>query len=284
MIENRAQPARPDGGRNIALLLEYDGLPFHGWQVQPGVPTVQEELQRALREVTGEEIAVKGSGRTDAGVHACGQVANFRTRSRLRTRDFSGALNALTPAAVAVLDAVEVDSSFDAQYSANRKTYRYLLLARSAPSPLAAGRCWQVPFPLDLDAMRKAGGEFVGKHDFSAFRSAGCASRDPQRTLSALNVSRRGDWIAVQLSADGFLRQMVRNIVGTLVDIGRGRFAAAAAGRILRSRDRSNAGVAAPPEGLYLHSVAYFPPLPWARPRGGFPGPFAGVFSLDNQP
>lgn len=287
MKEERKIPGRNrDGGegRNIALLLEYDGSPFHGWQVQPGVATIQGILREALRRVTGEDLSLKGSGRTDAGVHACGQVANFRTRSRLSPGNFVRAVNSLTPPAVSALDAVEVPYDFDAQYSATGKTYRYHLLRRTPPSPLAHRRCWHLPCPLDLDKVESAGATLGGRHDFSAFRSSGCASRDPVRTISRLEVVRRGDWVAIDITADGFLRQMVRNIVGTLVDVGRGRFPPSEIESILDSGDRTRAGVAAPPDGLYLLSVDYRPPLPWSPTLTGDPVTPPGFFSLDNQP
>lgn len=270
--------------RNIALLLEYDGFPFHGWQMQPGVATVQEILRTALRRVTGENLALKGSGRTDAGVHACGQVANFRTGSRLSPEAFVRAVNSLTPSSIAALDAVEVPSAFDAQYSAVGKTYRYILLRRSPPSPLADHRCWHLPGPLDLGRVESAGAVIRGKHDFSAFRSSGCASRNPVRTISRLEMVRRGDWISIDITADGFLRQMVRNIVGTLADAGRGRFTPSEIKAVLQSGDRTRAGVAAPPGGLYLLSVDYHPPLRWALSGSGGPVFAPGFFSLDNQP
>lgn len=250
-------------GRNICLLLEYDGRPFHGWQVQPLGPTVQKVLGDAIGRICGEPSVLKGSGRTDAGVHALGQVANFFTGSSLSAGTFLRAINSLVKPSIAVLSALEVPGTFDAQYSAVSKTYRYRLLLRRSPSPMEYGRSWHLPCRLNLHRLRKAAEHFVGKKDFAAFRSAGCASRNSVRTISALTIRRSGERVEVDITADGFLRQMVRNIVGTLVEAGRGRIPPQSVPAILSSGERSRAGVAAPPQGLYLLSVAYSPPLRW---------------------
>lgn len=262
--------------RNICLLLEYDGLPFHGWQVQPQRPTVQATLQEVISRITGERVTVKGSGRTDAGVHALGQVANFFTGSRLKAEEILRAVNSLSPPALSVLAAREVPAEFDAQYSALGKTYRYLLLLRPTRSPLDRDRSWHPPFHINLHRMRKAGRILLGKHDFSAFRSSGCAARDPVRTISRLAVRRQGSRAVIDVAADGFLRHMVRNIVGTLVDIGRGRIAPDSIPAILASADRSLAGAAAPPHGLYLLFVDYPPPFTWTETMSGRPIPGRG--------
>jgi tRNA pseudouridine38-40 synthase len=260
--------AREDSGsagrkwRNIRLLLEYDGLPFHGWQIQPHSPTVQEVLQQALDRITGEKTVLKASGRTDAGVHALGQVANFHTRSGLGADTFPRALNSLTPPSITTLEAREVALSFDSRFSALSKTYRYCLLLRRHASALDHTRHWHIPYPLNLPRMRRATSLFTGTRDFSSFRSAGCSARNPVRRLSRLEMTRHGDRLSIELEANGFLRHMVRNIVGTLVEIGRGRLRPEAIPRILEAKDRSCAGVTAPPYGLYLISVEYTAPLP----------------------
>lgn len=248
--------------RNIRLLLEYDGLPFHGWQIQPHSPTIQEVLQRALDRITGEKTALKASGRTDAGVHAVGQVANFHTLSRLETSAFPRALNSLTPPSISTLEAREVDPSFDSQFSALSKTYRYNLLLRRHASALDHTRHWHIPCHLNLPRMRRAASLLTGTRDFSSFRAAGCGARDPVRRLSRLEITRRGDRLSIELEANGFLRHMVRNIVGTLVEIGRGRFHPDDVPRILEAKNRSRAGVTAPPYGLCLLSVEYPAPSP----------------------
>jgi tRNA pseudouridine38-40 synthase len=248
--------------RNIRLLLEYDGLPFHGWQIQPHHPTVQELLQQALDRITGEKTVLKASGRTDAGVHALGQVANFHTRSGLEADIFPRALNSLTPPGITTLEAREVDLSFDSRFSALSKTYRYCLLLRRHASALDHTRHWHIPYRLNLSRMRRAASLLTGTRDFSSFRSAGCSARDPVRRLSRLEITRRGDRLSIELEANGFLRHMVRNIVGTLVEIGRGRLHPDDVPRILEAKDRSCAGVMAPPYGLFLHSVEYPAPSP----------------------
>jgi tRNA pseudouridine38-40 synthase len=248
--------------RNIALLLEYEGSTFHGWQVQPVSPTIQEVLQLALRKMTGDpSLTVKGSGRTDAGVHALGQVANFRTACTLSTDIFQRGLNSLLPASIAVLSAQEVPAAFDAQYNARNKVYRYRLLLRRPRSPLLAGQAWHIPYPLRRNRMQRAARDLTGEKDFSSFRSSGCAARSPVRILSRLELRRRGNTLDFELEANGFLRHMVRNIVGTLVDVGRGNIPPDSMPELLASRDRARAGRKAPPQGLFLVSVRY-PEIP----------------------
>jgi tRNA pseudouridine38-40 synthase len=243
--------------RNIRLLLEYDGLPFHGWQVQPHSPTIQEVLQGALDRITGEKTVLKASGRTDAGVHALGQVANFHTRSGIETDAFPRALNSLTPASITALEAREVDLSFDSQFSALSKIYRYSLLLRRHASALDHTRHWHIPYHLNLTRMRRAASLLTGTRDFSSFRAAGCGAHDPVRRLARLEIARHGDLLSIELEANGFLRHMVRNIVGTLVEIGRGHRHPDDVPPILEAKDRSCAGVTAPPYGLFLLSVQY---------------------------
>jgi tRNA pseudouridine38-40 synthase len=243
--------------RNIRLVLAYDGAPYLGWQVQPQGPTVQSVLQEALRLVTGAETTVKGSGRTDAGVHALGQVANFRTASPMSPAAFVRALNGVLPAAVAVLAADEVDPSFDSQFSAVEKTYRYRVLTRAERSPFEEGRAWHVHRQLDRESISSAASMLLGTHDFSSFRASGCAAGSPVRTLLRCDLIDEGDLLLFELAANGFLRHMVRNIVGTLVDVGRGRIPPARVAGILGARDRTRAGRAAPAHGLYLVRVVY---------------------------
>jgi tRNA pseudouridine38-40 synthase len=247
-----------EGRRNIALLLEYDGSHFHGWQVQPVSPTIQEVIQSALATMTGEaSVTLKGSGRTDAGVHALGQVANFRTSSPHPPDTFRKGLNSLLPGGIAVLAAREVPSSFDAQYAALGKVYRYRLLLRPSRSPLLSSQSWHIPHPLLRNRMSRAARDLTGERDFSSLRSSGCTARSPVRLLSRLELRRRGDIMDFELEANGFLRHMVRNIVGTLVDVGRGRIPADSMTDLLASGDRSRAGRKAPPQGLFLLSVRY---------------------------
>ena len=245
--------------RNIKLILEYDGTNYHGWQSQKGsgTATVQDVLEGALRRLTKEAIRTASSGRTDAGVHALGHVANFLTESRIPAEAWAPALNSLLPEDIRVLASEEVDPAFHARFSAKGKQYRYLILARRMPSALERSRAWHVGRRLNVANMRRAAEHLTGKHDFSAFRSAGCGAKSPVRRLKALAIRKKGDLIECTLEADAFLMHMARNIVGTLVEAGLGRFSPADVRQILRSRDRSRAGKTAPAHGLYLVAVSY---------------------------
>jgi tRNA pseudouridine38-40 synthase len=243
--------------RNIRIVLAYDGTPYLGWQLQPQGPTLQSVLQDSLRLITGEQVTVKGSGRTDAGVHALGQVANFHTLSTMTPQAFLRALNSVLPPTIAVTGADEVDAAFDAQFSAVSKLYRYRVFNSCARSPFELLRAWHVNTRLDIDLISYCASIILGTHDFSSFRAAGCVARLPVRTVSRCEVTRDGDIIGFELEANGFLRHMVRNIVGTLVDVGRHRFSTDDFAAILAARDRTRAGIAAPPHGLYLVRVDY---------------------------
>ena len=245
--------------RNIKLILEYDGTNYHGWQSQQGsgMPTIQDALEEALRKLTKEDIRTVSCGRTDAGVHALGHVANFPTESRIPAEAWAPALNSLLPADIRVLASEEAAPDFHARFSAKGKQYRYHVLARRAPSALGRNHAWHVDRKLNLAVMRRAAGVLVGKHDFSSFRSAGCSAKTPVRKLKALTIKRKGDLVEVTLEADAFLMHMARNIVGTLVEAGLGRFTPDDVKRILKSRDRSTAGRTAPAHGLYLVTVFY---------------------------
>jgi len=243
--------------RNIRIVLAYDGTPYLGWQIQPQGPTIQSVLQDCLRIITGEQIMVKGSGRTDAGVHALGQVANFHTSSTIDPHVYIRALNSVLPPTVTVIGADEVDATFDAQFSAIRKLYRYRVFNSSTRSPFELKKAWHINTVLDLEAMSSAAQMLLGNKDFSSFRASGCVARFPVRTMSRCDIVCDGDIISFELEADGFLRHMVRNIVGTLVDVGRHRFSTDDFAAILEARDRTRAGRAAPPHGLYLIRVDY---------------------------
>jgi tRNA pseudouridine38-40 synthase len=253
MTQDRAAPE----GRNIRLVLAYDGTPYLGWQVQPLGPTVQSVIQEALERITGDRVAVKGSGRTDAGVHALGQVANFHTRSSMSPETFVRALNSVLPPTIVVLHADVVNDEFDAQFSAVGKFYRYRVFNSRIGSPFEIHRSWWIPASLDMESMITVSSLLLGKVDFSSFRAQGCAAASPVRNLTRYDIVSKGAIVSFELEADGFLRHMVRNIVGTLVDVGRGRFSTANFSAILASRNRTLAGVAAPPHGLYLVWVDY---------------------------
>jgi len=245
--------------RNIKIILEYDGTNYFGWQSQSGSgrATIQETLEQALKELTGEDVKTYSSGRTDAGVHALGHVAHFRTESRIPSEAWAPALNHLLPDDIRVLSSEDVPDDFHARYSATGKIYRYVILNRRAPSALYRSRVWLIDRKLNLNAMRRAAGVLIGTHNFSAFRSSACSAKTPVRKLSELTVIKRGDFVEILLEADAFLMHMARNIVGTLVDVGLGRYNEEEVKQMILSRDRSKAGRTAPACGLYLVKVLY---------------------------
>ncbi|MFQ5912750.1 MAG: tRNA pseudouridine(38-40) synthase TruA [Nitrospinota bacterium] len=243
---------------NIALTLEYDGSNYHGWQLQSNAPTVQGALLKAMEKVLGERPQVCVSGRTDAGVHALGQVVNFKVNTRLRPDELQRALNTNLPRDIAIKRAENVPCDFHAQYSAAAKAYKYVILNRASPSPLLARYSWHVRHPLDVSAMREGARHLMGTHDFRAFWGRVSSSpRTPVRTIEELTVSQWGDTIEIRVQADGFLRYMVRNITGTLVEGGKGKIPPSRVKGILDSKDRTQAGPTAPPQGLFLVEVLY---------------------------
>ncbi len=244
--------------RNIKLTIEYDGTGYHGWQVQPNLYTIQGILQERIGVITGERISLIASGRTDAGVHAFGQVANFRTESRISPDAIRQGLNSLIPDDIAIREVEEVGDDFHARFSAKSKLYEYHILNSPVPSPMERNFSWYVSRRLGLGKMRKAAQMLLGTHDFSSFRSAQSDNLNPVRTLMNLEIrSRRNHMITIRMRANAFLKQMARNIVGTLVDVGRGRIDPEDLGEILEARDRARAGMAAPPHGLFLVEVEY---------------------------
>jgi tRNA pseudouridine38-40 synthase len=245
--------------RNIKLVIEYDGTNYHGWQSQAGSGsiTIQETLEQTIERVAGEATPTFSSGRTDAGVHALGHVANFRTSSRLPPAAWAPALNRLLPPDIRILDSCEVPEEFHARYSALSKIYRYRILCRRPPTALYRNYIWHVNVDLNLQTMRQAARCLYGTHDFSAFRSSSCAAKHPVRTLRQLEITKNDDVVDILLEADSFLQYMARNIVGTLVEAGLGRFGPEDVKRMLLSCDRKLAGRTAPARGLYLEKVIY---------------------------
>ncbi len=244
----------------VRLTIEYDGTDYHGWQRQSAVATVQGAIESAIHRIGGEHASVVGAGRTDAGVHAEGQVAHFQTRSPLEPHAWCRALNAVLPADIKVIAADTAPEAFHARFSAVSKRYRYRILNRSAPSPLERRTTWHVPRRLNLSTMRRAVASLIGTHDFRAFEAADPshdAARDTRCRLTRCSICRYGDVVVVEIESNRFLKYMVRNIVGTLVEIGLARRPAADVARILRSRDRRRAGVTAPAHGLTLIQVQY---------------------------
>ena len=247
-----------DPRRNIRLLLEYDGTRYHGWQRQAHALTVQEVLEGAVARLTGAGTALIGSGRTDAGVHALGQVANFRTKSAIPLKAFHQGLNSLLPKDIAVLEASEAAPEFHARKSARAKTYEYRILNRPSRSPLHHYYAWWIAPPLDLAAMAGAAATLTGEHDFTAFRASGSDNINPvRRVLAADWRDFPGGWLRFTITGTGFLRGMVRSLVGTMVEAGRGKAPPARLGELLASGARHLAGPTAPPQGLYLAEVRY---------------------------
>lgn len=245
--------------RRVKLVLEYDGTRFHGWQVQPGLVTVQGTVEACLGTMTNRAVRLHAAGRTDAGVHALGQVAHFDTASTLPAAALLRGLNSLLPAAIVVCQVEEAPQEFHARYSAAEKTYSYVVRNHPLRSAFRAPFSWHIARALDLQAMRAAARVLVGQHDFSAFRAATCSARSPVRRLTQVAIKRRQAQVFFVLRADGFLQHMARTIVGTLVEVGRGKLPPAAVADILRSRQRQQAGPTAPAHGLFLVRVSYHP-------------------------
>jgi tRNA pseudouridine38-40 synthase len=254
---------RPIFMRNLKLILSYDGAEFSGWQVQPDVVTVQGALSSAIGRITGEKVLPQGSGRTDAGVHALGQVVTFVIESSVPTENLQKALNDILPASIRVLEVSEVPADFHARHSARAKTYRYRIYRASICPPFLARYVWHYPYPLNEDAMARAAALVVGEHDFTSF-----AAVDPERgrdDAAASNVreifssgcQRSGEEFVYMVRGSGFLHQMVRNLVGTFILVGKGTLKVEDVTRILEARNRSAAGATAPASGLYLVNVEY---------------------------
>jgi tRNA pseudouridine38-40 synthase len=241
----------------VALGLEYDGTDFVGWQEQRNGRSVQASLAAAVTGVANEPVTVHGAGRTDAGVHAAGQVVHFDSCARRTARQWLLGINSNLPEDISVSWVREVDVDFDARRSAVWRLYRYCVLQQAARSALARRRSWWIRETLDPAAMTAAAVAWLGEKDFSAFRAAGCQSRSPMRRLLAVGVRAEGRFLALDFRANAFLHHMVRNLVGVLVEIGRGSAPVDWAGELMRSRDRTLGGVTAPPQGLTLVQVRY---------------------------
>ncbi|HXH28997.1 MAG TPA: tRNA pseudouridine(38-40) synthase TruA [Candidatus Polarisedimenticolia bacterium] len=245
--------------RNLRMTIAYVGTRFAGWQVQPGRETIQGILQDRIGAILEEPIRIEGAGRTDAGVHARGQVANFMTASRIPTEGLRRALNARLPEEIRVTAVAEAEAGFHARSDARGKEYRYTLFRGQVLSPFEAPFAVQVRGGFEVEPMRAAAGRLLGRHDFTSFASSHCRVIGRERTivLSELRVDASGDFVEYRVRADGFLQHMVRTIAGTLVDVGRGRREAGDMTAILRARDRRAAGPCAPARGLVLERVFY---------------------------
>jgi tRNA pseudouridine38-40 synthase len=244
--------------RTIKLTMEYDGCAYLGWQVQAKGTTIQGILEEKLSLLTGEEIHVVASGRTDAGVHALEQVAHFKTGSKLAVRSIQKALNSLLPNDILIKKAVEAEEDFHARKRAKSKIYEYRILNRDLRSVFHRGYAWHIRQPLDLEAMRNAAETLIGEHDFSAFRSVGTLTRTAVRRVIRAELNKGlGGMIRFEIEANGFLKQMVRAIVGTLVEVGKGKMSPEGFRRVLLSHERKEAGPTAPACGLFLKKVKY---------------------------
>ena len=244
--------------RNIKLLIEYDGTNYLGWQVQPKGPTIQGILEERLGLLTGEKIRLFGSGRTDSGVHAIGQVAHFKTESSMDAHRMQRALNSLLPPDIVIQKMEEVEESFHARKHSKSKVYEYRILNRNLRSVFHRGYVWHIPQKLDFKEMEKATQYLIGELDFSSFRSVGSPTRTTVRKVTRAEWKRgRSGLVRFEIEANGFLKQMVRAIIGTLVEVGKGKMSAVEFRRILESKERSKAGPTAPAHGLFLKEVKY---------------------------
>ncbi|MBN1662096.1 MAG: tRNA pseudouridine(38-40) synthase TruA [Deltaproteobacteria bacterium] len=246
--------------RTIKIIVEYDGYDYHGWQRQKNRLTVQQVLEEKIGIIADEKIKVVGSGRTDAGVHALNQVAHFKTSSKLESDRLCYGINSLLPADIVIKQLTEVGDDFHAQNDAASKTYLYRIYNRPVRSVLHRHYAWHIPYALDVKQMQEAACLIIGPHDFSSFCATGTDVATRDRTVISVDIESGADgFISIWVEATGFLRYMVRNIVGTLVDVGRGKITPGNFRDILHARDRTKAGPTAPPYGLFLKDVKYLP-------------------------
>ena len=243
--------------RKIRLTIEYEGTRYAGWQIQPNGLAVQQVMEEALMSLLGEQVRLQSSGRTDAGVHALGMVAAFSTTTTLPLRAYVDGTNRFLPPDIVVRDAMEVPLDFNPIANAKSKHYRYTIYNTFVRSPLMRMGCWHVREPLDLAAMQIAAESFVGRHDFASFRASNCATKTTERSIYSMDVHKSDALIQIDVVGEGFLKNMVRIMAGTLVDVGRKRFAPEYVGWLLLNPDRKKAGVTAPACGLCLMGVVY---------------------------
>ena len=243
--------------RNIKLIIEYDGKSFNGWQKQPNKLNIQGEIEKAISEITGEEIDLIASGRTDAGVHSLGQTANFKTNSQIPIEKFAIAINSKLKRSIVIKSAEEVDERFHSRYSVKSKTYRYTINNSAMGTALYRDMEYHVPMKLDIESMKSAAKFFEGEHDFKGFKASGTSSKSSVRTIYKAEVIQNEEKIYIELTGNGFLYNMVRIISGTLVDVGLGKIEANEIPLIIESKDRKRAGRTLPAHGLYLVEVNY---------------------------
>jgi tRNA pseudouridine38-40 synthase len=243
--------------RNLKLVIAYDGSGFMGWQIQPKVRTLQETIEKALQKILGHSVRIIASGRTDAGVHALGQVINFHTPSSIPTDGLVRGLNSILPGDVSVTSAEDVTPDFHAQYMTKKKSYLYVIDSNEVRSPFLERYALHERYPLDIEAMREAAQYLLGEQDFRSFLAAGSSVKTTVRNITASEVITQGNKVFFLIQGSGFLRYMVRNIVGTLLMVGKGKLTPEDMKRIIALRDRNYAGPTAPPQGLYLIGVEY---------------------------
>ena len=243
--------------KKYLLLVEYEGTAYHGWQIQLNGITIQEVLEKVLSKITNTPTTVLSSGRTDAGVHAEAMPAHFLTESKMKPGEFQLALNSLLPHDITIKEVRNVPMSFHARGSAKSKLYRYIILNRDYPSALNFRRSWFIPHKLDVAAMRRAAKHLQGEHDFTSFRAGNCNAKSPVRTMDRVEILKQDGYLIFEFEGKGFLKHMVRNFVGTLVYVGKKKFAAKDVKSILDVRNRKMAGPTAPSHGLCLIKVEY---------------------------
>lgn len=243
--------------KNIKLTIEYDGTNYHGWQVQPNAITVQQIVKEAIEKLTKEDINLIGASRTDEGVHAYGQVANFSTNSTILPEKFSYAINSFLPEDIVIVKSELVDEDFHSRYDTKGKKYRYIIYNREMKSALLNNRAYHVRKKIDVNIMKEAAKFLVGKHDFSSFKSSGGSAKTSVRTIHDIVIEEKDDMITIEVSGDGFLYNMVRIIAGTLVEFGVEKRNPSDMLDILESKDRRKAGKTAPSQGLYLVEIYY---------------------------
>lgn len=244
--------------RKIKLTVEYDGTPFKGWQRQKETPhTVQGHLEDALKQITGEDIQLYVAGRTDAGVHALGQVCHFETSKTISLRAFKEGINCLTPYTISILKAEEIEGDFHARFSAIAREYEFLIFNRREHSAIHLTKAVHISWPVDIEKMQRAADKLIGEHDFAAFRSADCSSNVTFCRMQLIQIKRDGDFIRIQIKANHFLHNMVRIICGTLIDIGRGHLEESIIEELFTHKDRTKAGVTLGAHGLYFVKAHY---------------------------
>ena len=244
--------------KNVKIIIEYDGTDYHGWQCQANLPTVQKTIEDAIRKITRENVKITGSGRTDAGVHAIGQVANFFIETQMDPETLQKALNSTLPRDISIIKTQEVPDGFHAQFSSRSKVYEYRIFNRPHPPALQRNRVWHIQEKLDTKKMREAAAYLEGTHDFSVFATADITVKTTVRTVKRVHVKKtREGIILVEIEADGFLKRMVRMITGTLVETGRGKLSPEGFGQILAEGQKTKNVFTAPPSGLFLKKVIY---------------------------